>query len=101
LDTIRFSCFRKCLDTGPALTIFPERRHLFSFGSLLSSYSYALVSSCLFSSVVASRRKIQKVVCSLPKRVPAADYCCSFVDNLEKRGGKGKKARKTSESCLK
>jgi hypothetical protein len=76
----------------------PEHRDLSSFGSLLLSYSYALVSFCWISSVIASRWKIQEVVCSLSKHVLAADYCCSFMDNLEKSGGKGKKARKTSQS---
>jgi hypothetical protein len=69
--------------------LLPVRRHLFSFGSLLPSYSYALVSFCWFSSIVASRWKMQKVLSSLPKHVLAADYCCSFMDNLEKREEEG------------
>jgi hypothetical protein len=65
--------------------LLPVRRHLFSFGFLLPLYSYALVIFCWFSSVVASRWQMQKVLSSLPKHVLAADYCCGFMDNLEKR----------------
>jgi hypothetical protein len=40
------------------------------------------------------------VLCSMSKHVLVADNYCSFMDNLEKRGGKGKKARKMSQSFL-